>query len=40
MIDKPLTDVGAEDLQRLQVNRVPESRSLEYKAITAGRKRC
>jgi hypothetical protein len=36
MIDKPLPDVVAEDLQRLQVNRVAESRSLEYKQSLPG----
>jgi hypothetical protein len=36
MIDKPLTDVGPDDLQRLLANRVPESRSLEYKQALPG----
>lgn len=31
MIDNPFEDIGQEHLQRLQVNGVPESRSLEYK---------
>jgi predicted HTH transcriptional regulator len=36
MIDKPLGDIDSEDLQRLQVNGVAESRSLEYKQALPG----
>ena len=36
MIDKSLDDIGREDLQRLQANGVPESRSLEYKQALPG----
>ena len=36
MIDKPLDDLGPADLQRLQANGVPESRSLDYKQSLPG----
>ena len=32
-IDKPLDEIGLEDLQRLLTNGVAESRSLEYKQV-------
>jgi hypothetical protein len=31
MIDKPVAQIGIEDLQRLVANKVSEPRSLEYK---------
>jgi hypothetical protein len=36
MIDKPLAEIGPDDLQRLVANKVPESRSLEYKQALPG----
>lgn len=36
MLQKPLRDIRLEDLQRLVVNKVPESRSLEYKQALPG----
>lgn len=36
MIDRPIADIGVDDLQRLVVNRVAETRSLEYKQTLPG----
>lgn len=36
MIDKPIDEIGMEDLQRLQTNGVAESRSLDYKQVLPG----
>jgi hypothetical protein len=36
MIDKPVAQIGIEDLQRLVANKVSEPRSLEYKQALPG----
>jgi len=36
MLEKPLDEIGAEDVERLQSNGVPESLSLDYKQVLPG----